>query len=90
MVGAVGVLPLLTAALCDAKKPTAPKTGVITNIVPGGASCWDVLTDAGPRPSVTIEYQPAGTDPHGAPWPLTFTCVTPDDAAKYVIGGTYP
>lgn len=81
------LLPIASA--CDLKA-SAPKTGKITSVSPGSAACYDEQNDSGPRRSVAIEYQPAGTDKNNQPWPLTFACVTPDDATKYRVEGTYP
>lgn len=90
VLGALAALVLLTAFECSVKRPTAPATGTITQITSQSGVCWDVQTDAGERPSVAILYQPAGTDPDGSPWPTKSACVTPTDAAKYVVGGKYP
>lgn len=88
-VGTLTLLPLTVAFSCDAQ-PKVPRTGKITEITPGSAACWDEQSDVAPRRSVAISYRPAGTDANGHEWPLAFTCVTPDTAAKYTVGGTYP
>lgn len=87
--GALVLLPLTTAFSCDLKK-SPPETGTITEITPSSAACWDEQTDVGPRRSDSISYRPAGTDNNGHPWPLAFTCVTPDVAVKYQVGAIYP
>lgn len=83
------LLPLTAALSCDFER-SAPKAGKITSITPDSAACYDERSDFGPRRSVAIEYTPAGTDESNRPWPLTFACVTPDDAARHQVGGRYP
>lgn len=80
---------LFSTVACDLT-PKAPKTGTITNVTPDSAACYDEQSDSGQRRSVAVEYRPAGTDKNNQPWPLTFACVTPDDAVKYRVEGQYP
>lgn len=89
IISTIVLLPTLIASTCGVTI-NPPKSGKITSITPGSAACYDEQNDSGPRRSVAIEYRPNGTDKNNQPWPLTFTCVTPDDATKYRVEGKYP
>jgi hypothetical protein len=73
-----------TAESCNVE-PTAPKTGKVVDIAFDARACYDKDTE-----TVLITYTPAGTDKAGSPWPNTVVCVTPEKAAKYKVGSTYP
>lgn len=79
------VLPFtLTACPTPGAGKSAPKTGVITQLVPGSAACLDQGTA-----SVAVQYQPEGKDAKGAHWPATVACVTPEAATALVLGGRF-
>lgn len=76
---------LVSTTACNNPVPRAPKTGTVTDIAFDARPCHDQT-----EKTVQLTYRPAGADKTGAAWPLTPVCVTPETAAKYEVGVTYP
>lgn len=79
------VLPfVLTACPEPGGGDTAPKEGIVKQLVPGSAACLDKGTA-----SVGVQYQPDGKDAAGQPWPQTVACVTPETATGLAVDGRF-